>query len=73
MGWSLLSGAASHLGTCEDLEVSSASCSAGSGGQERKEVGVVALLPGDCSNFPGKVAFVAQGIPGKTYCLQKRR
>lgn len=33
----------------------------------------VALLPGDCSNFPGKLAFVAQGIPGKTYCLQRRR
>lgn len=72
MGWSLLLGAASHLGTCEDLEVSSASYSAGSEGQERREVGV-ALLPGDCSNFPGKVAFVAQGIPGKTYCLQRRR
>lgn len=70
-----MSEAASLLGTWEEsLEVSSAPCSVGldsdSGGQKGKDEGV-ALLPGDCSN-PGKMASVAQGIPGKTYCLQRR-
>lgn len=70
---SLLSEAASHQGTWENsLGVSSAPGSAGlhSEGQTVKDEGV-ALIPGDSSN-PGRLASVAQGIPGKTSCPQRR-